>query len=217
MMQNPLLATGLLMLALGAYAQPPQTTLAGTKEQPVAIIQTSMGNLSCVLFPKAAPLGTANFIGLARGTKDWRNPKTGKNEHGIPLYDNTIFHRVIPEFMIQGGDPSGTGAGNVGFQFKNETWPDLKFDQPGRLAYANAGPNTNSSQFFITEVPYPSLNGSYTIFGQCDGASVELVKKIARQPATRDRPNTPIVIKHIRIDDGSRTKAPARTTVKPGQ
>jgi peptidyl-prolyl cis-trans isomerase A (cyclophilin A) len=205
------IASGLLMLALGTnslYAKSPQQ---GTKEQPVAIIQTSMGDLNCVLFPKAAPIGTANFIGLARGTKDWTDPRTRQKKHGVPLYDGTIFHRVIPEFMIQGGDPSGTGAGDVGFQFKNEPWPALKFDQPGRLAYANAGPDTNGSQFFITEVPYPSLNGNYTIFGQCDPASVELVKKIARQPRGRnDRPNTPIVIKHIKIDNGSE-KAAAKT------
>jgi peptidyl-prolyl cis-trans isomerase A (cyclophilin A) len=162
-----------------------------------------MGNLTCVLFPKAAPIGTASFIGLAKGTKDWKNPRTGKTAHGVPLYDNTTFHRVIPEFMIQGGDPAGSGSGDVGFQFKNETWPDLKFDRAGRLAYANAGPNTNGSQFFITEVPAKFLDGKYTIFGQCDDASVELVKKIARQPRNgADRPNTAIVIKHIKIDDG---------------
>jgi peptidyl-prolyl cis-trans isomerase A (cyclophilin A) len=217
-MQKSLIATGLLMLALGAYAQPPQSTLTGSKEQPMAIIQTSMGDLHCVLFPKAAPLGTANFIGLARGTKDWRNPRTGQNEHGVPLYDNTTFHRVIPGFMIQGGDPAGNGRGNIGFQFKNENWPDLKFDQPGRLAYANAGPDTNGSQFFITEVPTAFLNGKYTIFGQCDAASVELVRKIARQPRNaEDRPRTPIVIRHIRIDEGSRPKVSVRKTVRPAQ
>jgi peptidyl-prolyl cis-trans isomerase A (cyclophilin A) len=162
-----------------------------------------MGNLTCVLFPKAAPIGTASFIGLAKGTKEWINPRTGKTEHGVPLYDNTTFHRVIPEFMIQGGDPAGSGSGDVGFQFKNETWPDLKFDRAGRLAYANAGKDTNGSQFFITEVPAKFLDGKYTIFGQCDDASVELVKKIARQPRNgADRPNTAIVIKHIKIDDG---------------
>jgi peptidyl-prolyl cis-trans isomerase A (cyclophilin A) len=130
--------------------------------------------------------------------------------HGVPLYDNTVFHRVIPEFMIQGGDPAGNGSGDPGYEFKNETWPDLRFDQPGRLAYANRGPDTNGSQFFITEVPTGFLDGKYTIFGQCDDASVELVKKIARQPRDeRDRPNTPVVIKHIRIDEGSKPKATA--------
>jgi cyclophilin family peptidyl-prolyl cis-trans isomerase len=206
-MRKLLIVAGLLSLVLSANAQ---TTQAGTKEQPVAVIQTSMGDLHCPLFPKAAPIGTANFIGLAKGTKDWKDPKTGQNKRGVPLYDNTTFHRVIPEFMIQGGDPAGTGAGDVGFQFKNETLPDLKFDQPGRLAYANAGPDTNGSQFFVTEVAATFLDGKYTIFGQCDAASVELVKKIARQPRNaNDKPNTAIIIKHIKIDDGS-----AKTSAK---
>jgi peptidyl-prolyl cis-trans isomerase A (cyclophilin A) len=211
-MHKPFVATGLLMLALCAIAQAgPATTPQGSADQPVTTIETSMGNLTCVLFPKAAPVGTSNFIGLARGTKDWTNPNTGKAMHGVPLYDNTTFHRVIPEFMIQGGDPAGNGTGSPGFQFKNETWPDLHFDQPGRLAYANAGPDTNGSQFFVTEVPTPFLDGKYTIFGQCDAASVELVKKFARTPRNaQDRPDTAIVIKHVRIDDGSK----ARTSVK---
>jgi peptidyl-prolyl cis-trans isomerase A (cyclophilin A) len=166
-----------------------------------------MGDLTCVLFPKAAPIGTANFISLAKGTKDWTDPRNSKPVHGVPLYDNTIFHRVIPEFMIQGGDPAGTGMGSPGYEFKNETWPNLRFDQPGRLAYANAGPDTNGSQFFITEAPTPFLDGKYTIFGQCDAASVELVKKIARQPRDpRDRPQAPVVIKHIRIDEAGAAK-----------
>ena len=121
---------------------------------PTAIIDTTAGKLTCTLFPDKAPIGVANFIGLAQGTKDWTNPVSHAKKHGVPLYDGTIFHRVIPEFMIQGGDPAGTGSGDVGFEFKNETSPTLKFDRPGRLAYANAGPNTNGSQFFITEVAY---------------------------------------------------------------
>jgi cyclophilin family peptidyl-prolyl cis-trans isomerase len=210
-MRNLSIATSLLMLALSTNALYAKTPQQGTKEQPVAVIETSMGDLKCVLFPKAAPIGTANFIGLAKGTKDWKDPKTGQMKHGVPLYDNTTFHRVIPEFMIQGGDPTGTGAGNVGIQFKNETWPSLTFDRPGRLAYANAGKDTNGSQFFITEVATAFLNGNYTIFGQCDDASVALVKKIARQPRNgNDRPNTAIIIKHIKIDEGSTEKAPAK-------
>lgn len=200
-MRKLLIASSILMLAFGAYAQKAQQ---GTKEQPAAVIETSMGDLHCVLFPKAAPIGTKNFIELAKGTKDWRDPKTGQMKHGVPLYDNTTFHRIIPDFMIQGGDPAGTGAGNVGFRFKNETLMNLGFDRPGRLAYANAGPDTNGSQFFITEVAYPSLNGNYTIFGQCDDQSVALVRKIARQPRNgNDRPKTDIVIKHIKIEEGA--------------
>jgi peptidyl-prolyl cis-trans isomerase A (cyclophilin A) len=216
MMDRSLILTGLLALAFTAAAPAYAQTQPGTKEQPVAIIETSMGNLTCPLFPKAAPLGTANFIGLARGTKDWKNPKTGKIMHGVPLYDNTTFHRVIPEFMIQGGDPAGNGTGDIGFQFKIEALPNVTFDRPGRLAYANAGPNTNGSQFFITEVATPFLNGKYTIFGQCDDASVELVKKIARQPRNpQDKPNTSIVIRHIKIDEGGRPQSNIRKPTAP--
>jgi peptidyl-prolyl cis-trans isomerase A (cyclophilin A) len=211
-MRKLLIAIALLSLSLVANAQY-KSTLQGSKEQPLAVIETSMGDLNCVLFPKAAPLGTANFIGLAKGTKEWNDPKTHQKKHGAPLYDNTTFHRVIPEFMIQGGDPAGTGAGDIGFQFKNENWPDLKFDRGGRLAYANAGKDTNGSQFFITEIATPFLNGNYTIFGQCDDASVELVKKIARQPrGANDKPKTAIVIKHIRIDEGNSAKVPTKKT-----
>jgi peptidyl-prolyl cis-trans isomerase A (cyclophilin A) len=171
--------------------------------------------MTCTLFPKKAPLGVANFIGLSTGTKDWTSPATHAKKHGVPLYDGTIFHRVIPAFMIQGGDPEGTGRGDPGYKFKNETSPDLGFDKPGRLAYANAGPDTNGSQFFITEVPYPSLNGGYTIFGQCDDAAVELVKQIARMPSdpADNRPLRPVKINHISIvKAGSGTEA---TSAKP--
>ncbi len=172
----------------------------GQAAQPKATIDTSMGKLNCTLFPDKAPIGVANFIGLAKGTKDWTNPVTHAKKQGVPLYDGTTFHRVIPQFMIQGGDPAGNGTGDPGYKFKNETSKDLKFDRPGRLAYANAGPDTNGSQFFITEVAVSQLNGGYTIFGQCDDASVELVKKIARVPRDRmDKPNTPVKINHITI------------------
>jgi peptidyl-prolyl cis-trans isomerase A (cyclophilin A) len=190
---------------------------AATKLPPTAIIETTAGKLTCVLFPDKAPIGVANFIGLARGTKDWTNPKNGRKMHGVPLYNGTIFHRVIPGFMIQGGDPVGTGMGDPGYKFKNETSSDLQFDRPGRLAYANAGPDTNGSQFFITEVPYPSLNGGYTIFGQCDDASVELVKKIARLPRNgNDRPeNPPKIIKITILHAGGTHAAAHGTTHKP--
>jgi peptidyl-prolyl cis-trans isomerase A (cyclophilin A) len=132
--------------------------------------------------------------------KDWTSPVTHAKKHGVPLYDGTIFHRVIPNFMIQGGDPMGTGTGDPGYAFKNETSPDLKFDRPGRLAYANSGPDTNGSQFFITEIAYASLNGNYTIFGQCDEASVTLVKQIARMGRdSNDRPYKTVKINHITV------------------
>lgn len=202
---------GTLFLAAWSQTKPTTTTpprRAASQEasaegtpDPIAIIDTTAGKMTCTLYPKKAPIGVANFIGLATGTKDWTNPATHAKKHGVSLYDGTIFHRVIPSFMIQGGDPEGTGRGDPGYRFKNETSPDLTFDRPGRLAYANAGPDTNGSQFFITEVPYPSLNGGYTIFGQCDEASVELVKQIARMPSDpRDnRPLRPVKINHITI------------------
>ena len=181
--------------------------------QPTADIETSLGTIHCTLFPSKAPLSVANFIGLSTGTKAWKDPKTGKMEKGVPLYNGTIFHRVIPDFMIQGGDPAGTGSGDPGFTVKDETSPDLKFDQPGRLAYANAGPNTNGSQFFITEVPYPSLNGHYSIFGQCQ--DLELVKKIARLSRnSNDRPYDPPKIVRIKITEPK--SAAAASTPKAG-
>ena len=177
------------------------TSLLGAAQaDPTAIIHTSAGDLHCTLFPKVAPIGVENFIGLAEGTKDWTSPIGHTKKHGVPLYDGTIFHRVIPQFMIQGGDPAGNGTGDPGYKFKNETTPTVKFDRPGRLAYANAGPDTNGSQFFITEVPQPSLNGGYTIFGQCDDAAVEVVKHIARMARdSNDRPQSAVKITHIEI------------------
>lgn len=168
--------------------------------EPKVIIETTAGNLSCTLYPDKAPVGVANFLGLAKGTKEWINPKTQAKMKGVPLYDGTVFHRVIPNFMIQGGDPTGTGMGGTGDKFAVEATADLTFDQPGRLAYANAGPNTNESQFFITEVATPFLNGKYTIFGQCDLSAIKLVKKIARMPRdARDYPASPVKIKHIKV------------------
>jgi peptidyl-prolyl cis-trans isomerase A (cyclophilin A) len=195
-------------------AKPASATVPHHAAGPTAVIDTTAGKMTCELFPDKAPIGVANFVGLANGTKDWTNPVSGVKKHGVPLYDGTIFHRVIPEFMIQGGDPAGTGSGDPGYSFKNETSPLLKFDRPGRLAYANAGPGTNGSQFFITEVPYPSLNGSYTIFGQCDEPSVALVKQIARMPRNgNDFPKNPVKIKHITVVQSVTAVKPA--TAKP--
>ena len=200
-----IVSTSLLAAAQAASTPPTAATppvskpAAAAAAEPTAIIHTTAGDLHCTLFPKIAPIGVENFIGLAEGTKDWTNPVSHAKKHGIPLYDGTIFHRVIPEFMIQGGDPAGNGTGDPGYKFKNETSPTVTFNRPGRLAYANAGPDTNGSQFFITEVPYPSLNGGYTIFGQCDDAAVELVKTIARMATDGERPLHPVKITHIDI------------------
>jgi len=191
-----------------------QAAKPAASTDPVAIIHTTAGDLHCTLFPKEAPTGVANFIGLAEGTKDWTDPKTHAKKHGVPLYDGTIFHRVIPEFMIQGGDPIGDGTGDPGYKFKNEVTPNLLFDHPGRLAYANSGPDTNGSQFFIMEVALSgrhadALNGHYTIFGQCDDAAVELVKKIARmdRDPSNDLPFRPVKITHIEIKHAGTTAA----------
>jgi peptidyl-prolyl cis-trans isomerase A (cyclophilin A) len=194
--------------------KPATTAPAATSVEPTAIIHTTAGDLHCTLLPKIAPIGVANFVGLANGTKDWTSPTSHAKKHGVPLYDGTIFHRVIPEFMIQGGDPAGNGTGDPGYQFKNETSPSVAFDKPGRLAYANSGPDTNGSQFFITEVPYPSLNGKYTIFGQCDDAAVELVKQIARMATDGERPLRPVKITHIETHHAGVT-APKPTVPKP--
>jgi peptidyl-prolyl cis-trans isomerase A (cyclophilin A) len=165
--------------------------------QPTATIETSMGDIHCTLFPDKAPVTVANFIGLATGKKAWTDSKTGKLVKGKPLYDGTTFHRVIPNFMIQGGDPEGTGTGGPGYKFNDEA-SDLKFDVAGRLAMANSGPNTNGSQFYITEVATPWLDGKYNLFGQCE--DLDLVKKIARVgTGANNKPVTPIVIKHIVI------------------
>jgi peptidyl-prolyl cis-trans isomerase A (cyclophilin A) len=182
--------------------------------QPTAIIETTVGKMTCTLFPNKAPIGVENFIALATGTKDWKNPVSGATKHGVRLYDGTIFHRVIPGFMIQGGDPKGDGTGDPGYKFKNEVSSDLLFDRPGRLAYANSGPDTNGSQFFITEAATPHLNGKYTLFGQCDEATVTLVKQIAHMATdpSNDRPFRPVKIVHIKIVRGEAATPAAKST-----
>src|SRR5262252_876728 len=158
-----------------AFAQAPAQPPAGSTPAPnlenglYAVFNTSMGTITAVLYEKEAPNTVRNFVALARGTKSWKDPNTGAMV-AKPLYNNITFHRVIPNFMIQTGDPTATGAHDCGFTIKDEIVPSLKFDRPGRLAMANrSAPNTGGCQFFITEVPYPSLDpptGNYTIFGQ---------------------------------------------------
>jgi peptidyl-prolyl cis-trans isomerase A (cyclophilin A) len=172
---------------------------------PTAVFDTTMGRLTCKLYEKEAPITVANFIGLAEGTKDWTDPKTLQKVRHQPFYNGTTFHRVIPEFMIQGGDRAGDGTGDPGYFFQDEIDPSLTFDQPGLLAMANAGSGpsgggTNGSQFFITEQPVPQLNGKHTIFGLCDAHSALLVSSIARvQRNSNDKPLTPVVINRVTI------------------
>jgi cyclophilin family peptidyl-prolyl cis-trans isomerase len=200
----------------GTQSPAAQAPATAAPQEPTATIVTNMGEIHCTLFPDKAPLTVANFIGLATGTKDWTNPKTKKLMHHVPLYNGTTFHRVIPNFMIQGGDPIGNGTGDPGYSFKDEFTDDLKFDQPGRLAMANSGPNTNGSQFFITEVPTPHLNGHHTIFGQCE--DLDLVMKIARVAADQDsnKPLNAVVIQTIKIVDPRKPAAKPTTTHRPG-
>jgi peptidyl-prolyl cis-trans isomerase A (cyclophilin A) len=193
---------GLLAMVAGALAQTPPaaTPAAPPAREPglYATIHTSMGDITVKFYEKEAPITVKNFVDLARGTKAWKDPKTGQMVKR-PLYAGTIFHRVIPNFMIQGGDPTGTGAGDVGFTIPDEFSPNLKFDVPGRLAMANTGqPHTGGCQFFITEVPYPSLNGGYTIFGQVVEGQ-DLVTKITHVQRNGERPVTPIKIVSIAI------------------
>ncbi len=167
----------------------------------IATIATSQGALHCQLFDDKAPVTVANFIGLATGQKPWTDPRTGKTVRGKPFYDGLSFHRVIPRFMIQGGDPLNNGTGGPGYQFDAEVAPDLTH-QPGTLAMANAGPGTrtNGSQFFIDEVEASWLKG-YTIFGRCK--EVDVVSRIAGVPrGAADRPEIPVAITRITIARG---------------
>jgi peptidyl-prolyl cis-trans isomerase A (cyclophilin A) len=169
-----------LALALAAALVAPLTTHAQEKKMSspmFATFKTSMGDIVVKLLPEKAPKTVENFVGLAEGTKEWKDPKSGQTVKK-PLYDGTVFHRVIPQFMIQGGDPLGTGTGGPGYRFADEIGPDNKFNKPGLLAMANAGPNTNGSQFFITEVPTPHLDRGHTIFGEVV-KGFDLVPKIA--------------------------------------
>lgn len=217
LIRRSLLLSAAALIALGAFAQ--QSTQTATASQslpdspdsqahvspqatgPTAVFDTSMGRMTCKLFSKEAPKTVANFIGLAEGTKDWTNPAMPHQKmHDKPLYNGTIFHRVIPGFMVQGGDPLGTGEGDPGYTVPDEFDPNLNFDVAGRLAMANSGPNTDGSQFFITEVPEPHLNQHYTIFGQCDQHSVLVAQSIAEvERDENNKPLQPVVLKKVTI------------------
>jgi peptidyl-prolyl cis-trans isomerase A (cyclophilin A) len=163
-----------------------------------ATLRTTNGTVKVRLFPDHAPKTVQNFVELAEGTRQWTDPRNGKP--GGKLYDGTIFHRVIPSFMIQGGDPLGTGTGGPGYKFGDEFHPELQFDRPYLLAMANAGPGTNGSQFFITTFPTPHLNRKHTIFGEViEGADV--VEAISNASTGRnDRPVKDVVIESIVIE-----------------
>jgi peptidyl-prolyl cis-trans isomerase A (cyclophilin A) len=229
----------LLCFLLGsACGDPPLRAQTGTPAQrkPAASPQrepglymrfeTSMGAINCKLFEKEAPVTVRTIVGLAVGTKAYVDPRTKQTVRGKRFFDGLTFHRVIPSFMIQGGDPLGTGQGGPegpGFPFQDEFVPALKFDVPGRLAMANAGPRTNGSQFFITEVPTEHLNNKHTIFGQCENPDV--VEAIARVPARENKPVTPVVIKRVVVErvgpapanppEGAPARKPRPRAVRP--
>jgi len=167
-----------------------------------AVMHTSAGDITIELFPNHAPKTVANFVGLATGTKEWKDDVTGEKTTK-PLYDGTIFHRVIADFMIQGGDPEGTGMGGPGYQFEDEFHGELQFDRPFLFAMANAGPGTNGSQFFITVVPTPHLNRKHTIFGEVkDEASQKIVMAISEvATGTQNRPAQAIKINSITVTE----------------
>jgi peptidyl-prolyl cis-trans isomerase A (cyclophilin A) len=208
-------------------AGPPDATKF---KEPVAHIHTTVGDLTCTLDPKQAPETVKNFIQLAQGTKPYTDPRTGQQVTKKPYYNGVIFHRVIPSFMVQTGDPTGTGEGGPGYKFNDELTPEMHFDKGGKLAMANSGPNTNGSQFFVTEGPTPFLdpcleengcqrgsrmvpkNLGYTLFGQCDDTSVALVKQIARLPRnSQDKPDTPPSITGITFTDAAAPTTAAKS------
>jgi peptidyl-prolyl cis-trans isomerase A (cyclophilin A) len=168
-------------------------------EGTTAVIKTDAGDITVRLFADTAPKTVENFVGLAKGTKDWTDPKTGKKVTGKPLYNGTIFHRIIPDFMIQGGDPLGMGTGGPGYTFEDETKPTDKFDKPGILAMANAGPNTNGSQFFITVKDTPWLAGRHTVFGEVTHGMDVVMKIVKAERGENDRPVKPVKIKRIDV------------------
>jgi peptidyl-prolyl cis-trans isomerase A (cyclophilin A) len=181
-----------------------------------ATLRTNRGTVVVRLFPDHAPKTVRNFVELAQGGREWTDPRT-RRTGAAKLYDGTIFHRVIPRFMIQGGDPLGTGRGGPGYKFADEIHPDLRFDRPYLLAMANAGPGTNGSQFFITTVPTPHLNGRHTIFGEVISGS-DVVEAISNVPTGRDdRPVDDVVLESVVIQrDGEAAASGSPQAGSPG-
>jgi peptidyl-prolyl cis-trans isomerase A (cyclophilin A) len=200
-MSRKLVTIVMLLIAPAIFAQEKKPLSPGV----YALFETSLGNFTAELFEKQAPKTVANFIGLAEGTKDYTDPRTKQPTRGKPYYNGATFHRVIEGFMIQGGDPTGTGTGGPGYNIPDEIVRDLNFDREGRLAMANTGrPNSGSAQFFVTVAPSASLNGGYTIFGQVV-EGMDVVHKIETVPKKRggdganSSPVTPVVLKKVTI------------------
>jgi peptidyl-prolyl cis-trans isomerase A (cyclophilin A) len=198
--------------ATKAPSRPPEAQVASTRAalklegsaKLRATIKTNLGDIRCELWPDVAPDTVLNFVGLAEGTKPWIDPSSNAQVKK-PLYNGTIFHRVIKGFMIQGGDPLGNGTGGPGFKFGDEVWPDVRFDKPGLLAMANAGPATNGSQFFITVGTPAHLNMKHTIFGQCDMDTVQKIAQVEVGGPQNSKPTTDVKIENVTF---SREAAP---------
>ncbi|XVH32403.1 peptidylprolyl isomerase [Haloferacaceae archaeon DSL9] len=169
-------------------------------DNPTAVIHTNRGDITAELFEERAPRTVDNFVGLATGAKEWTDPETGETVQNEPLYEDVIFHRVIDDFMIQGGDPTGTGRGGPGYQFDDEFHDELRHDSAGTLSMANAGPNTNGSQFFITLAPTPHLDDRHSVFGKVtDG--MDVVEEIGSVSTDRqDKPREDVVIESIDVE-----------------
>jgi len=191
-----------------AHLKETMAAQSGLEEQMWARFDTSQGAIDCRLESSRAPKTVANFVGLAEGSKEWTDPRN-KKKTSKPLYNGTVFHRIIKGFMLQGGDPLGRGTGGPGYKFADEFHPDL-IHKAGTLSMANSGPNTNGSQFFITEVPTPHLNGRHSVFGYCEPMST--IEKIAGVPKLSNTPRdpkssvpkTPVVLKTVTIHRGGR-------------
>lgn len=195
---STLLTLFLTLALMGSSALAKQAKTPSVVKDKTVIIQTSEGKITVKLFTSKAPKTVTNFIQLATGKKEWMDPTSDKMTKK-PLYNGTVFHRVIPGFMIQGGDPKGNGTGGPGYQFEDEFDPKDDFNRPGLLAMANSGPNTNGSQFFITVAPTPHLNGRHTLFGEVTQGMdvVEKISKVDRD--AQDKPKTPVVIQKITV------------------
>ena len=198
-MKTSMLAVVAILAAAVAFAgQDAPAKKAGGKVY--AHFTTNLGKFTVELFEKDAPKTVANFVGLAEGTKEWTDPKTGAKMKK-PFYNGLIFHRVIPDFMIQGGDPLGTGTGDPGYKFADEFGSGRKMDKAGVLAMANAGPNTNGSQFFITLKETNYLNGKHTVFGEVT-EGMDTIRKIGETKTSKpgDRPVVPVVMQSVTIE-----------------
>jgi peptidyl-prolyl cis-trans isomerase A (cyclophilin A) len=181
-----------------AFRFPGEETLSRTPGT-YAVFETSQGTIVCRLFEKETPQTVANFVGLAEGTKEFKDPRTGQKVKR-PFYDGLSFHRVIPQFMIQGGCPLGTGTGDPGYRFADEFHPSLRHDKAGKLSMANSGPNSNGSQFFLTVAPTPWLDNKHAIFGEVV-EGLDLAIKISELPrGASDKPKQPVVLKTLKIE-----------------